>query len=42
MFSSRDNDIGGEGVKAIGEALKTNTSLTELNIGATHKINETT
>ena len=37
QFQATDNKIGIEGWKAIAEALKTNTSLTELNLG-----NETT
>ena len=40
ILSSTGNNIEPEGAKAIGEALKANTSLTKLDLGLTHNINE--
>ena len=33
MLCRTDNDIGVEGAKAIGEALKVNKTVTEMNLG---------
>ena len=42
MKKTKDNEIGAFGAGIIGDALKTNTTLTELSLGSSHKTNDDT
>ena len=41
LLASTDNEIGERGATSLSDALKSNTTLTELSLGGEHKINNT-